>query len=45
MSNHEKTFGSGFIWLLSSIFLVILPTLFSYIFRCISEEKFIDISE
>lgn len=45
MSDHEKTFGSGFIWLLSSIFLVILPTAFSYMFRCISAEKFIDISE
>lgn len=45
MDKNDRTFGSGFIWLLSSIFLVALPTFFSYIFRCISADKIIKISE
>ena len=43
--NGEKLFGPGFIWFVTSVILVILPTFCSYLFKCISEEKILGITD
>ena len=43
--NGEKLFGSGFIWFVTCVILVILPTFCSYLFKCISEEKILGITD
>lgn len=43
--NGEKLFGSGFIWFITSIILVIFPTMCSYLYKCIAAEKWISITE